>query len=168
MPGHYLFRRSRLMSPRPLARRLLALATILLLAVPVRAAEPRPITIDVDATDAPRKLYRARLVIPAQPGPLTLYYPKWNQGEHQPSGPVIALSGVQLSAGGKPLPWRRDDVDLYAFHCTVPDGADAVEASLEYLIPGDKGGFGAGPAVSARLAILNWYLVTLYPKGRPV
>src|SRR5437899_1482048 len=36
------------------------------------------------------------------------------------------------------------------------------------LIPGEKGGYGAGPATSARLAILNWYLVTLYPKGIPV
>jgi len=122
----------------------------------------------VDATDAPRKLLRARLVIPAEPGSLTLYYPKWIQGEHQPSGPIIDLSGLKLRAAGKPVEWRRDDVDLYAFHCTVPDGADAVEASLEYLIPGDKGGYGAGPAATAQLAILNWYLVTLYPGGRPV
>ena len=43
--------------------------------------------------------------------------------------------------------------------------ADAVEVALEYLIPGDKGGYGAGPAVTDRLAILNWYLVTLYPKA---
>ena len=45
---------------------------------------------------------------------------------------------------------------------------ERVEAELEYLIPGDKGGYGAGPAATARLAIVNWYLVTLYPKGRPV
>src|SRR5262249_36758271 len=117
-----LFRRSLLMSSPALARRLLGLATVLLFAASARAADPRPIVIDVDATDASRKLYRARLDIPAQPGPLTLYYPKWIQGEHQPSGPIIDLAGVQLSAGGKPLPWRRDDVDLHAFHCTVPDG----------------------------------------------
>src|SRR5205823_14487679 len=72
------------------------------------------------------------------------------------------------TAAGKPLAWKRDDIDLYAFRCTVPDGADAVDVALEYLIPGDKGGFGAGPAATARLAILNWYLVTLYPEGRPV
>jgi predicted metalloprotease with PDZ domain len=138
------------------------------LAFPLRASEPRPIEINVDATEAPRKLYRAHLVIPAQPGPLTLYYPKWIQGEHQPSGPINDLSGVVLHAGGKALQWRRDDEDLYAFHCTVPTGADAVEADLEYLIPGDKGGYGAGPATSSRLAILNWYLVTLYPAGRSV
>src|SRR5437016_5003463 len=149
-------------------RKLVVLSALILAATPIYAAEPRPIEINVDATDAPRKLYRAKLVIPAKPGPLTLYYPKWIQGEHQPSGPIIDLSGLKLTAAGKPVPWKRDDVDLYAFHCTVPEGAVAIEASLEYLIPGEKGGYGAGPAVSAQLAILNWYLVTLYPKGAPV
>ncbi len=134
----------------------------------LRAGESRPIEISVDATQAPRKLYSAHLVIPAKSGDLTLYYPKWIQGEHQPSGPINDLAGLKLSAGGKPVPWRRDDLDLYAFHCTVPDGADRVEADLEYLIPGDKGGYGAGPATSSKLAILNWYLVALYPTGKPV
>jgi predicted metalloprotease with PDZ domain len=137
-------------------------------AAPLRAEGPEPIELNLDATDAPRKLYRARLVIPARPGPLTLYYPKWIQGEHQPSGPILDLSGLKLRAGGKALAWKRDDLDLYAFHCTVPEGASAVEADLEYLIPGAKGGYGSGPAATARLAIINWYLVTLYPKGRPV
>jgi Peptidase M61 N-terminal domain len=146
----------------------LGIAVVLLVAGPGLAADPRPIEISVDLTDAPRKLYRARLVIPAEPGPLTLYYPKWIQGEHQPSGPIIDLSGLKLRAGGKPIPWKRDDIDLYAFHCTVPDGVGSLEADLEYLVPGDKGGYGAGPASTAKLAILNWYLVTLYPKGRPV
>src|SRR5437016_6178719 len=149
-------------------RKLVVLSALILAATPIYAAEPRPIEINVDATDAPRKLYRAKLVIPAKPGPLTLLYPKWIQGEHQPSGPIIDLSGLKLTAAGKPVYWRRDDVDLYAFHCTVPDGAESIEAVLEYLIPGDKGGYGAGPAVSARLAIINWYLVTLYPQGAAV
>ena len=70
---------------------------------------------------------------------------------------------MAITAGGKPLAWRRDDVELNDFHCTVPDGASAVEVSLEYLVPGDKGGYGAGPAATAKLAILNWYLLTLYP-----
>src|SRR5438105_10883704 len=111
----------------------LCLVGLLVPGAPLLAAEARPIEISVDASEAPRRLFRARLVIPARPGPLTLYYPKWIQGEHQPSGPIIDLSGLTLRAGGRPLPWRRDDLDLYAFHCTVPGGADAVEASLEYL-----------------------------------
>jgi predicted metalloprotease with PDZ domain len=156
------------MSLRPVVRYLCTIVATLLSAVAVVAADARPLEINVDVTDAPRKLFRARLVIPATPGPLTLYYPKWIQGEHQPSGPIIDLSGLKLTAAGKPITWRRDDIDLYAFHCTVPEGADAVEASLEYLIPGDKGGYGAGPAVTSKLAILNWYLVTLYPTGKHV
>jgi predicted metalloprotease with PDZ domain len=134
----------------------------------VRGADEQPLEIRVDATEAPRRLYRAHLVIPARPGELTLYYPKWIQGEHQPSGPINDLAGLKLTAAGQPLSWRRDDLDLYAFHCTVPGSASAVEADLEYLIPGDKGGYGAGPAATPKLAILNWYLVTLYPSGRPV
>src|SRR2546430_1879906 len=104
-------------------------------------ARPRPIELTVDATEAPRKLLRARLVIPAAPGPLTLYYPKWIPGEHSPTGPIPDLSGLKLRAGGKSLTWRRDDVDMFAFHCTVPEGVDAVEASLEYLGPSQKEGY---------------------------
>jgi len=144
------------------------LAVLLSNVMPALANDQRPIEIHVDGTEAPRRLFRASLVIPAKPGPLTLYYPKWIQGEHQPSGPVIDLSGVKLSAGGRSIPWQRDEDDLYSFHCTVPEGVNTIEASLEYLIPGEGGGYGAGPAVSARLAILNWYLVTVYPKGPPV
>src|SRR5436305_8092617 len=110
---------------------LLCVAVLFLSAAPLRAEPIRPIELSVDATEAPRKLLHARLVIPAAPGPLTLYYPKWIPGEHSPNGPITNLSGLKLRAGGQPLPWRRDDVDLYAFHCTVPAGADAVEVSLD-------------------------------------
>jgi predicted metalloprotease with PDZ domain len=130
-------------------------------AIPVHAAEP--IELNADLTEAPRRLFKATLRIPAKPGPLTLHYPKWIQGEHQPTGPISDLSGVSITASGKPVPWRRDDVELNDFHCTVPEGANAIDVSLEYLVPGDKGGFGAGPAATSKLAILNWYLLTLYP-----
>jgi predicted metalloprotease with PDZ domain len=133
-----------------------------------RSAPARPIELSVDATEAPRKLLHARLVIPVAPGPLTLYYPKWIPGEHSPSGPILELSGLKLRAGGKRLPWRRDDVHLYAFHCTVPDGADTLEVTLDYLGPSAKEGFTSGASITDRLAILNWNQVLLYPKGRPV
>jgi predicted metalloprotease with PDZ domain len=147
--------------------RLLALV-LLVPAMPLRAADP--IELNADLTEAPRKLFKATLKIPAKPGPLTLHYPLWIQGEHQPTGPITDLSGVRMFAGGRPVAWTRDDVNLNDFHLTVPDGATAVDVSLEYLVPGDKGGYGAGPAATAKLAILNWYLLTLYPleKGQHV
>ena len=143
------------------------LAALFLVPVTAAAAE-RPIILNVDATDAPRKLLHARLVIPAEPGPLTLYFPKWIPGEHQPSGPINDLSGLRISAGGKSLPWRRDDVELYAFHCDVPEGADTVQVALDYLGSTAKEGYTSGAAMTAKLTILNWNWVLLYPKGRPV
>src|SRR5438445_11842045 len=94
---------------------------LLFAALPLRAAEP--MELNADLSEAPRRLFKATLKIPAKPGPLTLHYPHWIQGEHQPTGPISDLSGVHISAGGKPLAWKRDDVALYDFHCTVPDGA---------------------------------------------
>jgi predicted metalloprotease with PDZ domain len=146
-----------------------SLAALLLMALRLQAAGPdRPIELSLDATEAPRKLLHARIVIPAAPGPLTLYYPKWIQGEHMPSGPINDLSGLKIQAGGKPLEWRRDDLDLYAFHCTVPSGVETVEVTLDYLMPEAKEGYTAGPSATAQLAILNWHLTLFYPKGPPV
>jgi predicted metalloprotease with PDZ domain len=147
----------------------LCLAVCLIPQARARAADAvQPIELSLDATEAPRKLLHARIVVPAAPGPLTLYYPKWVQGEHQPNGPIADLSGLKVRAGGRDVSWKRDDLDLYAFHCTVPDGADAVEVTFEYLAPTAKVGYSAGASMTARLAILNWHLVLLYPKGRPV
>ena len=33
------------------------------------------------------------------------------------------LLALFFTAAGKALPWRRDEVDMYAVHCTVPEGA---------------------------------------------
>jgi predicted metalloprotease with PDZ domain len=141
---------------------------LLLAAIPATAQPTRPIEVSLDATEAPRKILRSRLVIPVEPGPLTLHYPKWIPGEHSPSGPINDLAGLKLKAGGKSLAWRRDDVDLYSFHCEVPAGVDTIEASLEYLAPQvrEAEGFSSGTTLTSKLAILNWNLVTLYPKGR--
>ena len=123
-------------------RTALCLTICLLLPIPLPAAEAaRLLELSVDLTEAPRKLLHARLVIPATPGPLTLYYPKWIPGEHSPSGPIADLAGLKLRAGGKPLAWRRDDVDLYAFHCTVPEGAEPSRCRSIISAPSSKEGF---------------------------
>src|ERR1700730_3567083 len=100
-----------------------------------RATEPplSPIMIALDAREAPRKILHARLTIPVKPGPLTLFYPKWIPGEHGPTGPITDLAGLKLSAAGKTVAWRRDDVDMYAFHLEVPAGATALDVMLDFL-----------------------------------
>src|SRR5689334_750248 len=97
-----------------------------LLPVVSRAAEARHMEVQLDARQARLKLLSARLVVPAMPGPLTLCCPRWIPGEHGPTGPIADLSGLKITAKGKPVVWKRDGVDLYSFHCTVPEGADGV------------------------------------------
>src|SRR4051812_49055328 len=105
------------------SRRALLTAAAALLLAPAAAAQPpklRSMTVTVDLTEAPRKLLKARLVIPTQPGPLRLCYPKWIPGEHGPTGPITDLAGLKVTARGSTLPWRREDTDMYAFWVTVP------------------------------------------------
>src|SRR5262249_7377236 len=79
--------------------------------------------LEVDATDASRNVLHARLRIPVAPGEVTLVYPKWLPGNHRPAGPIQNLTGLQITANGKRVDWRRDPVDMYAFHVQVPQGA---------------------------------------------
>src|SRR4051812_28277523 len=127
----------------------------------LRAAE---MTVHADLREAPRGLFHVAMTLPVQAGPLTLLYPKWIPGEHGPTGPLRDFSGLKISAGGKPLAWRRDLVNLYAFHLEVPAGVTSLDVSADYLGP-TGGQFSSGPTTSAKLAVLNWHLVVLYPSG---
>ena len=127
-----------------------------------------PIALKVDATDAPRKMLRAVLEIPASPGKLTLLYPKWLPGEHGPTGPITDLVGLKMSANGRPLEWRRDAEDMYAFHLEVPPGAQRVDVALEFLEPPAVGEFSSGGSATGQLLDLSWNHVVLYPKGTKV
>jgi len=124
-----------------------------------------PVKIAVDLRDASKHLFHAQLVFPVKPGPLTLVYPKWIQGEHSPTGPIVDLIGLKMRAAGQQVAWRRDDVDMYAFHLEIPSGASALEVALDYLSPADSSGSRETPSATAQMAVLNWYLVTLYPQG---
>lgn len=122
-----------------------------------------PIQLSVDLSEAPRHIFHAHLVIPAAPGPLTIYYPKWIPGEHMPDGPISDLAGLRFTANGQTLAWRRDSVEMFAFHMDVPAGVTSVEASLDYLNPVDGNGFSAGPSATSQISILEWNDVLLYP-----
>src|ERR1700729_3060138 len=115
--------------------RVLGLICICALSVVAFAAAPPTVTISVDASTAPRKIFHATLTIPATAGDLTLYYPKWIPGEHAPDGPVIDLAGLKFSANGNTLKWRRDLLDGFTIHVDVPAGEGEITAELDFLSP---------------------------------
>ncbi|AXC10441.1 PDZ domain family protein [Acidisarcina polymorpha] len=118
-----------------------------------------PIQITADLSDAPRKLYHAEVDLPVAPGPLTLTTPKWIPGNHRPTGPVDEITGVVFTAGGKPIIWRRDDVDLYQFHLTIPPGVTTLHAHLDCIVT---------ERVTQKIAVLEWEKLLLYPANIPV
>ena len=143
-----------------------AVAIVLGLAACLNASAAAPIQVTVDVTDAPRKILHARLSIPAEPGPLTLVYPKWIPGEHGPTGPIDNLAGLVISANGQQLAWQRDDVNMFAFHITVPQGVSALDVKLDFLATAAAAGFSAGASTSANLVMVSWNEVVIYPEGK--
>ncbi len=123
------------------------------------------IKIALDATDAPRRLMHVRLTIPAKPGPMTLLYPEWIPGEHGPTGPVIDMVGLKITAGGQTIPWTRDSVNMYAFHVTVPAGASSLDVAFDQISPPETSGFSSGASATTELAVLSWNQFLLYPEG---
>jgi predicted metalloprotease with PDZ domain len=132
---------------------------LLALGVSLGDAQKAPIEITADLTDAPRKLFHAEIDVPVSAGSLTLISPQWIPGHHMPSGPAGAITGVVFTANVKPLEWRRDDVNLYEFHLTIPAGVTTLHAHVDAIVT---------RRVSQRLAALEWEALMLYPAHVPV
>ncbi|HXQ27366.1 MAG TPA: hypothetical protein VN822_13230 [Candidatus Acidoferrales bacterium] len=127
-----------------------------------------PIRVEVDITRAPQKILHTHLQIPVQPGPLVLYYPKWIPGEHMPDGPIINVAGLKFTVAGKTIPWRRDLLDMFAFHLDIPQDATSLDVDFDFLLSGSPNGFSAGSSATAFLNVLSWNQVVLYPQGYAV
>lgn len=123
------------------------------------------VTLAVDASESPRKIFHARLTFDVSPGPLTLQYPKWIPGEHGPTGPISDLAGLKFTAAGKDVPWRRDLTEMYNINLEVPAGASTLEATLDYLSPANESGFSSAASATEQLAVISWNQMLLYPKG---
>jgi predicted metalloprotease with PDZ domain len=125
---------------------------------------PGVIVLDVDVSDVERGIFRIRERVPvAQAGPLTLLYPEWHPGKHAPRGPINLLAGLEIRAGGARLPWRRDPVNVYAFHVDVPAGTAALDLTFQFVSPTQTN---QGRIVATREMLnLQWEVVLLYPAG---
>jgi predicted metalloprotease with PDZ domain len=125
--------------------------------------------IVVDAREAPRGIMSAHLELPVSAGPLTLVYPKWLPGRHSPAGPLTSLGGPRFTVAGRPLPWRRDSIDMNAFHLDIPSDAAQLGVDLEILTsPAPDGvvqGLETPRTATESLLILEWNQLVLYPAG---
>ncbi len=123
------------------------------------------VKLTVDASRAPEKIITTRMVIPAQPGLDTLYYPKWIPGEHAPDGPIINMVGLKITGNGKTLYWRRDLLDMFTYHVHVPQGVSEMHVRFDYIEPEGTAGFTSAASASAKLVVISWNQNLLYPAG---
>jgi predicted metalloprotease with PDZ domain len=124
-----------------------------------------PVRVEVDETRAPQKLVHTHLQMPAQPGSLTLFYPEWIAGEHMPDGPIIEMAGLKFTADGKTIPWRRDLIDMFAFHLDIPQGVSTLNVDFDFLLTAPAEGYSAGASATAYLNLVSWNQLVLYPQG---
>jgi len=133
------------------------------------------IRLDVDATDAPRRLIHIKMNVPisvtapvATPTgsrAVTLLYPQWIPGEHGPTGPIVDVVRFKTSAHGENIPWRRDARNLYSFTMNVPPGATSLDVEFDFISAPDAAGFSSGASMTTELAVLSWNQFLLYPQG---
>ena len=136
--------------------------------VPDAVDSPYPggaITLDVDASDTLRGVFRVTQTIPVAPGTtrLTLLHPQWLPGNHGPKGSTAEVVDLRFTAGGKLLDWRRDPLEVNAFHVTLPAGTREVVAKFIRTTPlqASEGRI----VITQEMLNLQWEQVSLYPAG---
>ncbi|KHL24906.1 peptidase M61 [Croceibacterium mercuriale] len=146
---------------------------------PVAAALPAPlpdaqdvrypgtVTLDIDATDIVRNLYRVTQTFPVQRGTdeLILQLPEWLPGNHGPKGPLNQIAQISFSVDGKPVNWTRDPVEVYAFRIPLPANAREVTASFVHTSPISGQG---RISMTPEMLNLQWEKMSLYPAGHYV
>ena len=134
----------------------LTLISIVLYATAVFAQNA--IKLDVDATDAGKNIIHVRETMSVKAGEFALFYPKWIPGEHAPTGTLNDMVNLYITAGGKPIEWRRDDVEMFEFHLTIPNGVNEIEIAFDDVSQ-------PGTIASANLSRIKWNRLILYPEG---
>ena len=138
------------------------------ISAPQDIAYPGTMTLAVDATNHEQGIFRVTQTIPVTPtaaetGRLTLLYPEWLPGNHAPRGEIEKVAGLEFTADGQKLSWVRDDVDVFAFHLTIPENVSTVTASFQFVsaTTSSQGRIVMAPS----MLNLRWHQVSLYPAG---
>src|SRR6476620_12155285 len=136
----------------------LAALLLILLSCSASAIAQVNIRLYIDASEAFRNIIHVKEVRDVRGGDIDLFYPKWIPGEHSPTGTINDVVNFYVTANGKPLEWRRDDVEMFAFHVTVPTGVRQIEVTFDDASQ-------PGTVATANLARIKWNRLLVYPRG---
>lgn len=82
-----------------------------------------------------------------------------------PDAVIDNIVWLRMSANGQPVEWKRDPVDMFAFHVVVPEGAKVLNVAMDVVAPCQRSDLSAA---TAELFVLDWYTLVLYPQGTSV
>ncbi len=134
--------------------------------IPVASDTPFPgvLHVNVDATDLDHRVMRVTETLPlVSDQPMVLFYPEWAPGHHADGGNLPFMAGLVITADGKRVEWRRDPVNVHAFHLTPPNGAKSLKLEFQFLTPtrSDQGRIMMTP----ELISAQWLSLAFYPAG---
>src|SRR5450631_4101222 len=141
----------------------IAPATAGAIAAPQDRAYPGEIYLSVDASDVDRRIVRVHETLTGIGADTVLLYPQWLPGTHAPEGPIDRFAGLRISANGAPVIWKRDPLDVYAFHVYPAAGIKSIDIEFDYLSPTSPKV--ADMEISRDMLFLDWNTVILYPAG---
>ena len=125
---------------------------------------PGTVQLTVDATDVTRGIFTIRERVPVTgAGDLVLLYPKWVPGGHSPRNEIRKVAGIKVSANGQALKWKRDPLDVYAFHIPVPQGVAAVDVEFQFLSATDSNQ--GRTVMTPEMSSIQWLSLSMYPAG---
>jgi predicted metalloprotease with PDZ domain len=133
------------------------------IAAPQDRAYPGEIRIAVDASDVDRRIVRVHQTLTGIGADTVLLYPQWLPGTHAPEGPIDRFAGLRISANGAPVIWKRDPLDVYAFHVYPAAGIKSIDIDFEYLSPTSTKV--ADMEISRDVLFVEWNSLILYPAG---
>jgi predicted metalloprotease with PDZ domain len=140
-----------------------AIAPITPIIAPKDRAYGGEIELKVDAGDTNHRVLRVHETLTGVGPDTVLQYPKWLPGTHAPEGTIDRLGGIRISAGGTPVTWKRDPVDVFALRLNLKAGTHAVDIDFDYLSP-TTAKVGA-LEVSRDLMLIEWNELVFYPAG---
>jgi predicted metalloprotease with PDZ domain len=140
-----------------------ATAPITPIVAPKDRAYGGEIQLKVDAGDTGHRVIRVHETVSGVSPDTVLLYPKWLPGTHAPEGTIDRLGGIRITAGGAPVSWKRDPVEVFAFHLNLKPGTHAIDIDFDYLSP-TSGKVGA-LEMSRDLMLIEWNELVFYPAG---
>jgi len=140
-----------------------ATAAFVPVAAPLDRPYPGAIQLSVNASDVSRRIVHVHETISGIGPESVLLYPQWLPGTHAPQGTIDRLAGLRIVAGGTPVAWTRDPVNVFAFRLHGPAALRSIDIDFDYLSPtstqvGDL-------EVSRELMQVEWNELLLYPAG---